>query len=77
MSGKVKRKQVLDVLSVIFYLVKDELLRQELEEKDSLLSMHEKARKRKMKEDEKSGKVNVRRPFDREVDLQVSSWIPS
>ena len=38
---------------------------------ESLLSMHEKKRKRKMKEDEASGVANVRRPFDRDVDLQV------
>ena len=39
--------------------------------RESLLSMHEKKRKRKLKEDEEAGVANVRRPFDRELDLQV------
>lgn len=33
--------------------------------------MHEKKRKRKLKEEEASGEANIRRPFDRDIDLKV------
>lgn len=44
------------------------------ERSESLMNMHEKARKRKLKEDQESGEANIRRPFDREVDLQTNRF---
>nr|CAB3250423.1 GPALPP motifs-containing protein 1-like [Phallusia mammillata] len=43
------------------------------DEQESLMSMHEKTRKRKLKEEEKTS-GNVRRPFDRETDLQANRF---
>lgn len=42
--------------------------------KESLMSMHEKERKRKAKEAEESGEAKLRRPFDRDIDLQANQF---
>ncbi|XP_039251523.2 GPALPP motifs-containing protein 1-like isoform X1 [Styela clava] len=41
---------------------------------ESLMNIHEKARKRKLEEDQESGEANIRRPFDRELDLQTNKF---
>ncbi|XP_076807746.1 GPALPP motifs-containing protein 1-like [Clavelina lepadiformis] len=43
-------------------------------QQESLLSMHEKKRKRKLKEEKESGKADIRRPFDRDIDLQANKF---
>lgn len=51
-----------------------EMLASDDSRNDSLMSMHEKERKRKADEAEAAGEAKLRRPFDRDIDLRANQF---
>lgn len=51
-----------------------EMLSKDNTRNESLMSMHDKERKRKAEEAEASGEAKLRRPFDRDLDLQANKF---